>query len=664
MQSARLTQRADPFIQQDPNNPRYSRRLSKEQWEHLKPQVSELFYQGVSTADTLRHLQVRFNVHITRSQLDTQMRKWEFVQKNEPSKFVADPTPGESTSSEQILQSKIQEASPTSKHALPTPALNEEEPYATAEGPTAIVAYPQLRLPAYVPTIMVRRIWLSELSSAVRSPWQQRIALSERSLEILPEMARTVLILTDLKRFSEAFELLYLITSAINDVIQSDQLWGPQLVFVATTCARSAWTDEQVLIANVLVEQLCYWRDQYSDHDRNLLPDTSLIGELPSLLTLAESLLAKVSASGPSKYWSITHYSANTLREELGGGKGFCPAVRSGTKALWTKDPRDWPGDVLNSFLASYDFRRFFLEALTKVEHCICRSSVMDDLLKKQWPPDEGPSPSFAQALAGLALEYHRLTKHHASGPFPWSFILVELLDRLTVQAVATLPFVLAALIRKSNNIDNTAGTLQRCYDRLYRAAQEVRQALVANGMEENTEYEGFIEVYLDQLNSQPKTDPSLSITHSSRLLRAAAAMAGISVILNDGKLECPVEAFGVRAGRNHYGGERATVRPQIRLQQQERGLISSSHPDPTMARSYTSSVSSGFRSFKDLSRRPQSNVSLSRVSGVTASTGRWSERMSWKFSGVTSLSSNPSLRESSITDVFMDGVEEEGWEG
>jgi hypothetical protein len=204
MQSARLTQRADPFIQQDPNNPRYSRRLSKEQWEHLKPQVSELFYQRVSTADILRHVQAQFNVHITRSQLDTQMRKWDFIQKNEPPQDVADPKPVESTSSEQILQSKLQETSLTSSYTSSTPASNGDEPCATADGPAANLAYPQLCLPEYEPADMVRMLRMSKLSSAVQNLRDHRSAVSERRLKIIPEIAHTALILTDLKCFSEA----------------------------------------------------------------------------------------------------------------------------------------------------------------------------------------------------------------------------------------------------------------------------------------------------------------------------------------------------------------------------------------------------------------------------------------------------------------------------
>jgi hypothetical protein len=245
-----------------------------------------------------------------------------------------------------------------------------------------------------------------------------------------------------------------------------------------------------------------------------------------------------------------------------------------------------------------------------------------------------------------------------------WSFRPSELVERITFQAIAALPFVLVTLILKANNVDNRPVTLQCCYDRLYPAAQEVRQAVDAYGVEGNTEYKEFIDVYLDQLNSRPKTDPLLGIIYSDRFFRGAAAVACMfmPVTKDEEKPEWSVEASGTRAGRDD-GAERFTGGRQARVQQQEQVSTLSPLLNPPMARSYTSSVSSGFRSFKGLSRRTESNISLSRASGLTTSTGAWSERMSWRFSGVTGLSSNPSVRESSMTDVFMDGVGEEGRE-
>jgi hypothetical protein len=299
---------------------------------------------------------------------------------------------------------------------------------------------------------------------------------------------------------------------------------------------------------------------------------------------------------------------------------------------------------------------------MTEVEHCLREGSTMAGLVENHWhfdnhyPPDARPSPGFAQNIACLALE-------HADGLFSRFFGPGELLDLIKVQAMAALPFVLVTLIPKGNNVYNRPDTLQCCLDRLYHAAQEVKQALYVH--EANTEYKEFIDVYLEHLNSRPKTDPSLIIINNGRLAGAAAAVAcmRMPVTLEGERPTWSVEASGVGAGRFDRGAERFTGLLQVQFQQQERIWTLSPLLNPPMARSYTSSVSSGFRSFKGLSRRTESNVSLSRASGLTTSTVAWSERMSWRFSGATGLSSNPSVRESSMTDVFMDGVEEEGRE-
>ena len=75
MADTHLRNRSDPFIQQDPNNPRYSQRLSEEQWITLEPRVSGLITKGVPVAGILRELQSS-GFQITRAQLDLQLKKW------------------------------------------------------------------------------------------------------------------------------------------------------------------------------------------------------------------------------------------------------------------------------------------------------------------------------------------------------------------------------------------------------------------------------------------------------------------------------------------------------------------------------------------------------------------------------------------------------------
>ncbi|KIX01041.1 uncharacterized protein Z518_10107 [Rhinocladiella mackenziei CBS 650.93] len=77
MASARPILRSDPFIREDPTTSRYNQRIPKEVWEEIKPRLLMLFNRGIPASDILRELE-SIDVHVTRSQLATQMRKWGF----------------------------------------------------------------------------------------------------------------------------------------------------------------------------------------------------------------------------------------------------------------------------------------------------------------------------------------------------------------------------------------------------------------------------------------------------------------------------------------------------------------------------------------------------------------------------------------------------------
>ncbi|KIX98148.1 uncharacterized protein Z520_06228 [Fonsecaea multimorphosa CBS 102226] len=100
MANARRTLRGDPFIQQDPNASRYSRRLSREQWADLKPRVLMLCNQGVRIADILREIQTQ-NIPVTRSQLDRQIKLWRFQESDQEFSLLALGAPQDTDISQQ-----------------------------------------------------------------------------------------------------------------------------------------------------------------------------------------------------------------------------------------------------------------------------------------------------------------------------------------------------------------------------------------------------------------------------------------------------------------------------------------------------------------------------------------------------------------------------------
>lgn len=75
MSNSGLGRRSDPFIQQDPNVSRYSRRLSKAQWDSFKDRVIQWYTAGWTCTEILNELELG-GVQVTRSQLDYQFRKW------------------------------------------------------------------------------------------------------------------------------------------------------------------------------------------------------------------------------------------------------------------------------------------------------------------------------------------------------------------------------------------------------------------------------------------------------------------------------------------------------------------------------------------------------------------------------------------------------------
>ncbi|KIW96345.1 uncharacterized protein Z519_03414 [Cladophialophora bantiana CBS 173.52] len=98
------------FKQQHPNIPSKNPSLAKGQWEALKPMISDLLHRGLSISEIHRQLDSK-HVHVTRSQLTTQMNKWGFT--NDKKKLHQGERPISNQDSTQVHITDLDSEAPT-----------------------------------------------------------------------------------------------------------------------------------------------------------------------------------------------------------------------------------------------------------------------------------------------------------------------------------------------------------------------------------------------------------------------------------------------------------------------------------------------------------------------------------------------------------------------
>ncbi|KAJ9612233.1 hypothetical protein H2200_003830 [Cladophialophora chaetospira] len=665
MASLKAARRSDPFRMHNPHVPLKNPQLSEEQWETLKPRIVEMHTAGWTCVDMLKELK-SMDVVVTRPQLDLRLKKWEIVNLKKHQNHR------ELRGSEKVTTSDIWPLQNQST-SYPLHALSSEDVGSTTSQTPHII--PEGRaslLPSDLGMVEQRRSWDQQPPKRSSSPpsddfgnfpettwtvdpyslFPLRLELPQYGVSYtvwnlfggldLPGLAYTALLLADMRCFDRAFDVWLSITSILNDAILSDSSLGPQLVFVAATCASCPQSDQQRPVADVIIEQLHYWRGQ-----GRLLEKRNDSEELRGLLALAEARLVEDSAS--LKHWATTHYSAKVINaghgeDEIHIGAWFA------SKELWTKDLRNWPRDILDSFFGSHEIQAILLAALRVIECYIeHRERAIDELLGKYWIPDQSTSASFAQALACLIVE-----DYHLNPSFSWynyySYLGVtkstpvpadseELFIMFKGQALVIVTFVVVHWIQKSDalrkTIESSRKRFPRCSGGLYLAVQRVKQALDRHSILKDTEYQEFVEVYLQQLNAT--SQPSSIIFSSDGMVRTAAALASVRPLTQkEARGSEPAETVKVPGQSNH--GQAQVMEQSLAM---ERLSISSSIMDPPMARSYRSSMSSAFRSMRALSTMIRLNGSITNLSMRTVSTRK------------------SSVRQSTTSDMLMGGIEE-----
>ncbi|KAJ9609875.1 hypothetical protein H2200_006204 [Cladophialophora chaetospira] len=828
MAAVRPKVRNDPFIQQDPNKSRYSQRLTTEQWSGLKPMITDLLDQGVRVVDVLRRLDAD-DIHVTRSQLETQMKKWdaptnteEQHQQTMPSSpdtstsgiRLLESTPDEShadtlssASTAQMFQARdfceeldacidtsLEETTYESRLEYPPQGLEHHshalvdlpvsfkctslektrpEPQ-PARFPPQISEYHPKALPdpsvfssllfeqrdspknpavsqAHHSTPTVHSMHSSTGSASVstllaskttRRPFRvpsYPISDTIRNLQGPPLLESglfsvTVLrlcymaaLLLNLRCFNEAFEVFYLILRGLSDPSTSYEITVPRLLFSVTGCIRCASTEQQIVVARVLDQQLDKYLEACLEPDRWIgKPQSRFIQPLLRLAQVIRSLRHASVAPG------LESLRENAYLAAYGTVLGLENETLDISKLIVV--PSFVPETVLQSFCESQDVRKSIVEALDTMRGCLrYRAREIKQLLDETRSVHDISGFEMRQTLAFYVLEYHNDNSLGAFSHVSESLKTAEhsqFFCLLQEHALAALPFLLMGIMedpgllqeseeqaepplltdetsnpQRSQDSTGTSRSISPIssaygsplnYQRSRATAGGIKMAMIKiqqalHLAPESGGYRKLIQVLLGHMSPCARGPILLNTSSNKRLVNLAIKMARLewtkpgigafSPSISLLRLPLP-ELSGTSTLPKLPPSSEAPDEPDLPRQPPktptnidvaittdasdsgrppaEQDSTRDSSYDPPIAGSLRSSISSAFRSFKGLSVVHPQNRSTSNLSVHTTSTGKRSGPMSWRFSVVTGLSSNPSVRGSTATDVTMGGIEEE----
>ena len=437
-----------------------------------------------------------------------------------------------------------------------------------------------------------------------------------------------------------------LITSFLQGGTIPEGLIGPQVLFFVVNCIRSASTQRQIVVARSLKRQLNMWLALCQAQTDHSLARVRSIFVKRQLLEVTRTL-SNITATSPQETPEDTAYwFGNGLVVASYAHSGGFPRLLAGTVY--------GEGSSLNLLIRSAIVRQSIVEALKVIEECLHhRAKQIDEQLGKFWSlrDAEGMPAALAQALNLIILQYHCSSLEDPSfvvNDAPRSSATSTYRQQLKQQALVALPSLMMHSLRQPHMLQS-----------LHSAVQRIHQAL---GLElGSVGYTEFIHLFLE--HTIPRPAERCEIVPQDRLVDTAAMLAGVSLNLSGTQTTASAGSPGLRRAPvaemtlgDMITGLDWSLSNQLQISRTNAtGMPLSDRP---IARSYTSSMSSGFRSFK--SARLQDNVSVSNLSMRTrATSSRASEHMSWSFSVVTGLPSDPSERGSTSTETVLDEMYE-----
>ncbi|OAL25797.1 hypothetical protein AYO20_10352 [Fonsecaea nubica] len=675
---------ADPtpfrFKQQHPNVPSKNPSLPKKQWEELKPVISGFLHEGVTVSEILRQLDSR-HVHVTRSQLTNQMNKWGLNRDNAQLHQRADrsartlpttcpdstETQGlgsnmetttirdrgsvtgfETSTLEQFSSLRIEsgtdhvseatgahsspgvgpgsspKAAPTLAVTTDTPCINEfihsavpwrrviltselsARPAQTFNSEVQVTTYPTLRMPPYevISTINVRKellIGITPFTSGGRS-FIGRL-----------DYTATLLFLT--RHFGEAFDILYLISSTLNDWMRENIWLSRYFLLFVIRCARSACTVQQKLVAEALVDQLSDWVEKLQQH-----VDRGCARYMRGLLQLG------VDGSESGTPEQMAYWTASSILSSM--WLYLFPTKIGATEFH--------PRAILDYLYLSPEIQVSMLSALSLIRGGV-RERYGDLNNLNRYDPtlfqEFVGSPCFVQALVCRLLE-----KLACTNPLYWSGNSTpgqgnkQFSEGFLRQAVVILTLLV---------VSRSSLSLPRSVYSLESAIAKLQQTLESGPG--SSDYRQVVDEYLQLSSRRVAEEQQTTLTPLWLDVAVPREVTGLA------SPTPKLDVFDISI--QHFRHQRGFTRADPILDLQFPGAHSWAPQSPsigdrsevaTLAKSLTPSTSSSFRLFKSIGRG--SVASTSNLSMRTASTGMSLGRMSWKFSAVTGMPSDPSI--------------------
>ncbi|KAH0830784.1 hypothetical protein AYO21_10018 [Fonsecaea monophora] len=658
------------FKQQHPNVPSKNPSLPKKQWEELKPMISGLLHEGVTVSEILRQLDSH-HVHVTRSQLTTQMNKWGLNRDNAQLHQSADrsaqtlQTTCPDSTETQGLGSNIETtticdrgsvtdlktstleqfsslnidsgtdhvseaiAAHSSLGAGPGSALNAAPVLAVTRDPPCINDFIHSAVP-YEPSAQLAQTHNSKskvttyptlsmpfyrASSAML--WEQQLAsihpCTFPGRSIISKFGYMATILSNTRHFGEAFDILYLISSTLNDWM-GENIWLSRyfLLFVIR-CARSACTVQQELVAEALVEQLSDWVEKMQQH-----VDPGCAQYMRDLLQLG----VDGSESGTSE--QTAYWIASSMLSSM--WLYLFPTKTGGTEFH--------PRAILDYLYFSPQIQATMLDALSLVRGGVREAYRHLEMLIKDNISlfDEFTSTCFVQALV-----YQLLEDLACTNPLYWSDNSTpgqgnkQFSELFLRQAVVILTFLV---------VSHSSLSSPRSVCFLESAIAELQQTLESGPG--SSDYRQVIDEYL-QLSSRRVAEEQQ--TTSTPWL--AVAVAGEVAGLTSPTPKLDVLGISIKLFRQQRDFTRADpiLYPQFQDAppwEPQSLAIGDRSEVATLAKSLTPSTSSSFRLFKSIGCG--SIASTSDLSMRTVSTGMSLGGVGWQFSTVTGMPSDPSI--------------------
>ncbi|KIW17058.1 hypothetical protein PV08_04249 [Exophiala spinifera] len=615
----KTSDRADVFIHQDPNVPRYNQRLSRQQWADLKPLIFALHQQGTTQNGILEALQER-SISVTKAQLYHQLMNWGLrtYKKNaaDIQNILAIGSSStrpevESPSAVESLENGELELSDAGRDRLfqasdddmSSPTLRASERTNTSTSARKKDMFPlgddlankesidHFPTPGYGERLKFH-LPPYEMDSDVVAILSSYDKKQDHFSDRLEKINRAAAMLFVLRRHKSSFDFFYHLLSILNDDERQSSFTRVSLAQSVINCRRSAQSKAQCDLADSAILQLQLW-SQYN----TLFCTADFVKEFyyrECVDHLCENL---------------TESETCTANSMLLLNSIYMPGVEP-----WSKH---FPQDILRHCFECARLKKTLSEALHVIQDFVtAKQTTVDDALRGFC--DRRPVDWTSLQLLCLQI----LMEVRLGGPPPSQRAKCccsrEINSFIFYHVAYAVPAVLESLLRPpfTSEWRNPSGFLA--------IIEQLRRECISTTP---GRYQLLVRSYIrhwSKVESYPLLDRELSLS----MVKSVAVFAGLLTFEDVDSMEVSTVPWkeGGSPGRH-------TLEDVHRLLNPRPMGLDLSKMAPTIAPSCTSSLSSGYRRFKISSKRFEDSQSESIRSRHSQSSGGFvSSRMSWEL--------------------------------